>query len=162
MFLCKFVTMPKTEVYALNEMYKTIENLCKENGINITKMCRDTGITRGSLTDLKMGRSAVLSSKTLAKIATYFSVPIESLMITDPEVRLLNDVFSGKGAGSVNGVSGSSIVMGANGNVSSTVNNGTPTLSSLEAGILEKVRRLPLEDQVKVFNFLTELEGKGE
>ena len=146
----------------MNEMYKKIEELCKERGINVTQMCREAGIPRGNLTELKKGRTVSLSTKTLSKIAAYFEIPMEQFVVTDPEIRLLNDVFSGKGSGSVNGVSGSSIVMGANGNVSSTVNNGTPTLSSLEAGILEKVRRLPLEDQVKVFNFLTELEGKGE
>lgn len=146
----------------MSNLYKRIEDLCKEHNVTITKMCQESGAPRGSLTDLKMGRITGLNAKTLSLISSYFSVPMEYLMTADPKIGILNDVFSGNGSGSVNGVSGSSIVMGAGGNVSSTVTNEAPPLSSLEAGIMEKVRRLSLEDQVKVFNFLTELEGKGE
>ena len=75
-----FVTMPKNEVTNLNEMYKRIEDLCKEKGVNMTQMCRDTNIPRGNLTDLKMNRTVELSTKTLGKIAVYFDVSMEYLL----------------------------------------------------------------------------------
>ena len=64
----------------MSEMYKRIEDLCKAKGINMTAMCRDTNIPRGNLTDLKMGRTAELSTKTLSKISSYFDVPMEHLL----------------------------------------------------------------------------------
>ena len=64
----------------MNKMYKLIEDLCKERKINMTQMCRDTDIPRGNLTDLKMGRTAALSTKTLSKISSYFDVSMEYLL----------------------------------------------------------------------------------
>lgn len=64
----------------MNEMYKRIEDLCKEKGVNMTQMCRDTNIPRGNLTDLKMNRTVELSTKTLGKIAVYFDVSMEYLL----------------------------------------------------------------------------------
>lgn len=132
----------------MNDMYIRIEELCRENGVNVTKMCKDTDIPRGNLTDLKMGRTEALSTKTLAKISSYFNVPMD---------YLLSGNSSGNMAGAI--VSGSSIVIGDGKNIQSTVyNTGKEAeLSSLEAGILDKVRKLSLEDQVKVFNFIMEL-----
>lgn len=72
--------MPKNGVTNLNEMYERIEKLCKERGINITEMCRGANIPRGNLTELKKGRTAVLSTKTLSKISAYFDVSLESLI----------------------------------------------------------------------------------
>lgn len=64
----------------MNEMYKRIDELCKERNINMTAMCRATDIPRGNLTDLKMGRTAALSTKTLGKIAAYFEVSMDYLL----------------------------------------------------------------------------------
>ena len=68
-------------------MYNRIENLCKEHGINITQMCRDAGIPRGNLTDLKNGRTAALSTKNLSKISSYFGVAMDILLDTQPKER---------------------------------------------------------------------------
>ena len=65
----------------MSKLYEIIESLCKDNGINITKMCKDTGVSRSSLTDLKKGRSADLSFPTLKKIADYFNVPVDVLYV---------------------------------------------------------------------------------
>lgn len=77
----------------MNEMYNRIEKLCKERGINITQMCREADIPRGNLTDLKMGRTAALSTKSLGKISSYFSVSMDYLLgnVTDPFFQLDND-----------------------------------------------------------------------
>ena len=64
----------------MNEMYKRIEALCNGKGVNMTQMCRDTEIPRGNLTDLKMNRTAELSTKTLSKISVYFDVSMDYLL----------------------------------------------------------------------------------
>lgn len=64
----------------MNEMYLRIESLCKDRGINITQMCREAGVPRGNLTELKMNRTTALSTKTLGKIANYFNVSMEVLL----------------------------------------------------------------------------------
>lgn len=64
----------------MSEMYKRIEALCKNKGVNVTQMCRDTGIVRGNLTDLKMGRTKSLSAKNAEKVASYFGVSVGYLL----------------------------------------------------------------------------------
>lgn len=64
----------------MSELYNRIDELCKSNGINITIMCKDTGVSRGSLTDLKSGRKKSLSIETIAKIAEYFKVTTDYLI----------------------------------------------------------------------------------
>ena len=72
--------MPKSEVTFLSDMYERIESLCKARGVNITQMCRESGVPRGNLTELKMGRTIALSTKTLKKISEYFETSIEALL----------------------------------------------------------------------------------
>lgn len=67
----------------MNEMYSLIDELCKAHGINMTQMCKEAGIPRGNLTDLKMGRTAALATKSLAKISAYFNVSIDYLLGTE-------------------------------------------------------------------------------
>ena len=43
-------------------------------------MCTDTGISKGLLTDLKMGRRTGVSAKTAQKIASYFGVSVGYLL----------------------------------------------------------------------------------
>lgn len=64
----------------MSTLYRKIEELCKSKEINITTMCRESGASRASLTDLKMGRKQSLSSETLMKIAAYFEVSVDSLL----------------------------------------------------------------------------------
>ncbi len=77
----------------MSDLYNRIDQLCKENGVNITIMCKESGASRGSLTDLKSGRKQTLSSKTLQKIADYFSVSVDYLLgnVSDPFFHLDND-----------------------------------------------------------------------
>lgn len=64
-------------------LYNNIENLCKKRGVNVTTMCRDSGASRGSLSDLKSGRKQTLKYETLEKIANYFEISVESLVSGD-------------------------------------------------------------------------------
>lgn len=69
----------------MSKLYETIVQLCAERGVNITELCRQSGASRGSLTDLKMGRKASLSAATLSKIATYFGVSVDYLLGNEKE-----------------------------------------------------------------------------
>lgn len=64
-------------------LYNNIEDLCKKRGVNVTTMCRDSGASRGSLSDLKSGRKQTLKYETLEKIANYFEISVESLVSGD-------------------------------------------------------------------------------
>lgn len=46
----------------------------------MTQMCKEAGIPRGNLTDLKNGRTAILSTKNLGKISNYFQVSMDYLL----------------------------------------------------------------------------------
>ena len=61
-------------------LYENIENLCKQRGVNVTTMCKESGASRGSLTDLKNGRKQTLKYETLDKIASYFETSLDALV----------------------------------------------------------------------------------
>lgn len=67
----------------MNEMYKIIESLCNKRGISITKMCKEAGISRAPLTELKKGRTQKLSVENSEKIASYFGVTVSYLLGTE-------------------------------------------------------------------------------
>lgn len=69
----------------MSDLYNRIENLCNDSGITITAMCRDSGASRASLSDLKFGRKQKLSADTLSKIARYFNVSIDYLLGNEQE-----------------------------------------------------------------------------
>jgi transcriptional regulator with XRE-family HTH domain len=64
----------------MGNLYETINTLCEEKGIKGAKMCTDTGISKGLLTDLKMGRRSGVSAVTAQKIASYFGVSVGYLL----------------------------------------------------------------------------------
>ena len=64
----------------MSELYEKIEALCRQHGTNVTRMCREAGISRAPLSDLKMGRSRTLAAATLAKIAAHFGVTVDFLL----------------------------------------------------------------------------------
>lgn len=70
----------------MNKLYETIASLCAEKSIKPGKMCADLGISRGNISDLKMGRIESLSAEKLSKIATYFDVSIDYLL-TGEEIK---------------------------------------------------------------------------
>lgn len=61
-------------------LYENIEKLCKQRGVNVTTMCKESGASRGSLTDLKNGRKQTLKYETLDKIASYFGTSVDALV----------------------------------------------------------------------------------
>lgn len=69
----------------MGTLYENIMLLCSERGIKGGKMCSDTGISKGLLSDLKMGRRTGVSAVTAQKIADYFGVTVGYLLGTDTE-----------------------------------------------------------------------------
>lgn len=64
----------------MGTLYERIQALCESRGIKGAKMCTDTGISKGLLTDLKMGRRTGVSAVTAQKIASYFNVSVGYLL----------------------------------------------------------------------------------
>ena len=64
----------------MNELYSRIIELCNERGITGGKMCTDIGISKSTLTEMKMGRKAGLSATNAQKIASYLGVSVACLL----------------------------------------------------------------------------------
>ncbi len=64
----------------MGTLYENIIGLCEEKGIKGGKMCTDIGMSKGILTDLKMGRQAGISATNAQKIASYFGVSVGYLL----------------------------------------------------------------------------------
>ena len=77
----------------MSNLYYRIEKLCKSNDMTITSMCKASGASRASLSDLKMGRKQGLSTDTLAKIARVLGVSVGLLIGEKPEWEDAIDEF---------------------------------------------------------------------
>lgn len=64
----------------MGNLYENIATLCNEKGIKGATLCTETGISKGLLTDLKMGRRTGVSAVTAQKIASYFGVSVGYLL----------------------------------------------------------------------------------
>ena len=64
----------------MGTLYENIIALCNKRGIKGGKMCSDIGMSKGILTDLKMGRQASISTANAQKIATYFGVSVDYVL----------------------------------------------------------------------------------
>ena len=64
----------------MGTLYENIIALCNERGIKGGKMCTDIGMSKGILTDLKMGRQSGISTANAQKIASYFGVTVGYLL----------------------------------------------------------------------------------
>ena len=80
----------------MSTLYKNIVALCNERGIKGGKMCTDTGISKGLLTDLKMGRRSGVSATTAQKIASYFGVSVGYLLGEEKEKQPIQNELSAR------------------------------------------------------------------
>lgn len=64
----------------MGTLYEKIVSLCDEKGIKGGKMCTEIGMSKGILTDLKMGRQSGISTANAQKIANYFNVSVGYLL----------------------------------------------------------------------------------
>lgn len=81
----------------MSNLYQKIEKLCKQKNINITTFCRESGVSRANITDLKMGRHKTLSAMSLSKVAAYFGVSVDYLMGYEQAPSILEYVADGNG-----------------------------------------------------------------
>ena len=69
----------------MGTLYERIIDLCEKKGIKGGKMCTDLGMSKGTLTDLKMGRQTGLSAAKAQKIASYLGVSVGYLLGEETE-----------------------------------------------------------------------------
>lgn len=69
----------------MGTLYENIIALCEKRGIKGGKMCTDIGMSKGILTDLKMGRQTGISASNAQKIASYFGVSVGYLLGEEAE-----------------------------------------------------------------------------
>jgi transcriptional regulator with XRE-family HTH domain len=79
----------------MGTLYKNIMMLCSEKGITGGKLCADIGMSRGILTDLKMGRQTGVSAVNAQKIAAYFNVSVGYLLGEEDEKKEQTTVYDG-------------------------------------------------------------------
>lgn len=64
----------------MSNLYETIQTLCENRGIRPGRLCDELHLSRGLMTDLKMGRKKSVSAETAQKIAAYFGVSVGKLL----------------------------------------------------------------------------------
>ena len=79
----------------MGTLYEKIISLCEEKGIKGGKMCTDIGMSKGILTDLKMGRQSGISTANAQKIANYFNVSVGYLLGEEEEKKEQPTDFDG-------------------------------------------------------------------
>lgn len=78
----------------MGSLYEKIQSLCETKGIRPGRLCDELQLSRGLITDLKMGRKKSLNAQTAQKIAAYFGVSVGYLLGQEEASAqdLLNDV----------------------------------------------------------------------
>lgn len=61
-------------------LYERLVELCERRGIKGAQMCRDLGISKSLMTDLKSGRKKGVNAETAQKLASYFNVSVGYLL----------------------------------------------------------------------------------
>ena len=64
----------------MGNLYDNIQELCMQKGIRPGHLCDSLGLSRGLMTDLKMGRKKGVNADTAQKIASYFGVSVGYLL----------------------------------------------------------------------------------
>ena len=62
------------------DIYNRIVELCEQSNITIASMCRESGVAKQTITDIKHGRQQSLSIRNAKKVADYFGVDVSYLM----------------------------------------------------------------------------------
>lgn len=77
-------------------LYERIIDLCEKKGVKGGKMCTDLGMSKATLTELKMGRQTGLSATKAQKIATYFGVSVGYLLGEEEKRQSIENELSAK------------------------------------------------------------------
>ena len=73
-------------------LYENIMALCQQKGIRPGRLCDAVGLSRGLMTDMKMGRKKGVSAETAQKIAAYFGVSVGQLLGHEEARDVLEEV----------------------------------------------------------------------
>ena len=77
-------------------LYETIQSLCQAKGIRPGRMCSELGLSRGLMTDLKMGRKKTLNADTAQKIAAYLGTTVGALLGSEDILDQVDVAFYGE------------------------------------------------------------------
>lgn len=64
----------------MSDLYKRIDSICKENGTNVTALCKKAGVGRATLSELNAGRTKTLNADTVTKLAAALGVSVDYLL----------------------------------------------------------------------------------
>ena len=64
----------------MDNLFARIASLCQKKGIRPGRLCDELGLSRGLMTDLKMGRKKTLNAETAQKIAGFLGVSVGYLL----------------------------------------------------------------------------------
>ena len=76
----------------MGSLYENIQDLCQRKGIRPGRLCDELGLSRGLMTDLKMGRKKGINAQTAQKIAAYLGVTVGQLLGQDDQSDILDQV----------------------------------------------------------------------
>ena len=76
----------------MGSLYENIQQLCEAKGIRPGRLCDELGLSRGLMTDLKMGRKKGVNAQTAQKIAAYLGVTVGQLLGEDAQTDILDQV----------------------------------------------------------------------
>lgn len=80
----------------MGNLYETIQSLCEQKGIRPGRLCDELKLSRGLMTDLKMGRKKSLSAQTAQKIAGFFGVSVGQLLGEEDPLEEVDIAFYGE------------------------------------------------------------------
>lgn len=123
-------------------MYKMLQDLCKERGTNITKLCESVTGSSGNLSTWKKG---YMRSDYLSKVADYLDCSVDYLL---GRVDTPNGTYSIKGDNNVQ-------INGNSGNHSTfTINNSEqPNRDKLKEDFMKVFDTLDFNDKIEVMQF---------
>ena len=115
-------------------LYQRIDESCKSKNSNISKMCRETSISRSVFSELNSGRTKSLSTNILNKVAKYLNVSTDFLL----------------------GMSDQNSVQVVN------TNTTLGELSEVEMDIMGRVKALTLAKKMVLINLIDVLEDEDD
>lgn len=74
------ITMHKKEGTNLCTLYERITELCKTKNVSRSRMCLELGLSKSTMSNMKNGRQAGISTETAQKMASYFNVSVGYLL----------------------------------------------------------------------------------
>ena len=72
-------------------IYEKIQYLCDNKGIKVSQLCKEAGVPKSTLSELKNQRTKSPSTATLSKIAQYFGITISYFDTVNDSVEDFRD-----------------------------------------------------------------------